>query len=288
MNLNLNLYRYFFVVAKNLSYTKAAEELLVSQPSLSYGVKVLENQIDKKLFNRTSKGIELTEDGKELYEKLDQVFEILGEDDNSNDLKGKITIGTRSLIAMYILPRYFNAFSKLYPDITIEFRLRSSIELQNGIRNGDFSIIIDELGQSDDKINDYLLKEKGLPSIFITSTKNDDIFIDEKYLKNNEILISPINEYSKNLLKKFQFIKTEEVISTPALVSKIIKDNKVGYSNQIVIQNEINNGLIKICETNLELPISNLHISSKKSINNCEKAFIDMMLNYDFKEIDEI
>ena len=52
MNINLNLYKYFYEVAKHDSFTKAAEELMISQPSLSYSVKVLEEQLDYKLFNR--------------------------------------------------------------------------------------------------------------------------------------------------------------------------------------------------------------------------------------------
>ena len=48
LNINLNLYKYFYEVAKYNSYTKAAESLLISQPSLSYSIKVLETQLEKK------------------------------------------------------------------------------------------------------------------------------------------------------------------------------------------------------------------------------------------------
>lgn len=69
MNINLNLYKYFFEVAKRLSYTKAAESLMVSQPSLSYSIKVLEEQLNQKLFRKENNKIILTDYGNMLYEK---------------------------------------------------------------------------------------------------------------------------------------------------------------------------------------------------------------------------
>ena len=64
MNINLNLYKYFYEVAKYNSYTKAANALMISQPSLSYSVKVLENQLNTKLFTKNNNKIQLTESGK--------------------------------------------------------------------------------------------------------------------------------------------------------------------------------------------------------------------------------
>ena len=60
---NLDLYRVFYTVAKNGSLTKAAEELYISQPAVSQSVKQLENQLGVTLFNRTHRGMELSEEG---------------------------------------------------------------------------------------------------------------------------------------------------------------------------------------------------------------------------------
>ena len=60
---NLDLYRVFYVVAKRGSLTKAAEELYISQPAVSQSVKQLENQLGVALFNRTHRGMELSEEG---------------------------------------------------------------------------------------------------------------------------------------------------------------------------------------------------------------------------------
>ena len=56
-NIDLNLFRTFFLVAETGSISKTAEKLFVSQPSISYSIKSLENSLDVKLFNRTGKGV---------------------------------------------------------------------------------------------------------------------------------------------------------------------------------------------------------------------------------------
>ena len=61
MNINLELYKIFYYVAKNKSITRAANELLISQPAISKSIKTLETQMGEKLFIRKSKGVELSE-----------------------------------------------------------------------------------------------------------------------------------------------------------------------------------------------------------------------------------
>ena len=63
-NINLDLLKTFYAVAKNKNITKACEELLVSQSAVSKAIKNIENQLDCKLFIRSKKGVELTKEGK--------------------------------------------------------------------------------------------------------------------------------------------------------------------------------------------------------------------------------
>ena len=76
LDLDLNLYKTFYVVAKNNSFTKASKILFISQPAVTQAIKKLEEQLDIELFKRTSKGIKLTKDGEKVYyyaEKLCQI-----------------------------------------------------------------------------------------------------------------------------------------------------------------------------------------------------------------------
>ena len=97
-NIDLNLCKCFLVVAKSGSISKAAEILYVSQPAISRNIKLLEESLECKLFNRTAKGVELTADAERLmyyfenaYNTMKTGFKLLKD---SNDLlKGQIKIG---------------------------------------------------------------------------------------------------------------------------------------------------------------------------------------------------
>lgn len=64
----------FYIVAKEQSFTKAAEKNLLSQPNLSRTVQGLEETLKLKLINTSNKGVVLTNDGEKLYKQLDQMF----------------------------------------------------------------------------------------------------------------------------------------------------------------------------------------------------------------------
>ena len=67
MNINFEYYKVFYVIAKNKNITKAANELNISQPAISRMLKAMEDQMNTKLFIRKTKGVILTNEGKELY-----------------------------------------------------------------------------------------------------------------------------------------------------------------------------------------------------------------------------
>lgn len=93
---NLDLYRVFNSVAKCGSLTKAAKELYISQPAVSLAVKQLESQLGAALFNRTHRGMELTEIGKLIYEDVNSALNLL------EDAECKITERTTTELSSVI------------------------------------------------------------------------------------------------------------------------------------------------------------------------------------------
>lgn len=87
---NLDLYRVFYTVAKRGSLTRAAEELYISQPAVSQAVKQLENQLGVSLFNRTHRGMELSEEGgKRIIEKVEHALLLLEEAEKALNANGE-------------------------------------------------------------------------------------------------------------------------------------------------------------------------------------------------------
>lgn len=114
MLLELFHLRYFMTVAKYENFSKAAEELYISQPSISKAVLSLEKELDVPLFQRRGKRVQLNEAGMALKRKLEPIMSIL--DNLSKDLK--VVAGhSRSTIVFNVL-----AASSLLPDILLRFK----------------------------------------------------------------------------------------------------------------------------------------------------------------------
>ena len=124
MNIDLELYRVFYVVAKNKHMTKASEELHISQPAISQSIKKLEDGLGGTLFLRSNKGMELTEEGKMFYEYVKGALELINNAENEftafKDLtKGEIKIGCSTTLTKLILINALKEFHKEYPNINI-------------------------------------------------------------------------------------------------------------------------------------------------------------------------
>lgn len=125
MILNLHLLRVFFAVAEQNGFSRAAENLHISQSAVSKAVRELEQQLDLPLIERGvsgGKGIRLTESGKALFEHARGIFalERAAVDDIRARVglhRGSLTIGASTTIASYWLPQFIARFTMLFPDI---------------------------------------------------------------------------------------------------------------------------------------------------------------------------
>ena len=110
MNISLDYYKIFYVVAKSGNITKAANELNISQPAISKCIKLLEQQLCGQLFVRTKRGVNLTEEGKEFYKYIEQAMEFINNAEHKfsemvNLDTGLIKIGiSTTLTKKYLMP----------------------------------------------------------------------------------------------------------------------------------------------------------------------------------------
>ena len=117
MNINLELYKIFYHVALNGSFTRAANELMISQPAISRSIKTLEEQLNITLFVRNHDGITLSKAGKKIFEKVKIAMkQIESIDDDINELEEKynftVSIGTTNNIAKNkCIPNFLCSFT---------------------------------------------------------------------------------------------------------------------------------------------------------------------------------
>jgi DNA-binding transcriptional LysR family regulator len=117
--------RYALSVAKERSFTKAAARLNVSQSAVSEQVRLLEEEIGFSLFRRTSRGIELTEQGRTfLYEAERVAGDLLSLSDTARRLRGApsdtLTVGIGSGMAQMFMPRLFGNLKTILPGVRLE------------------------------------------------------------------------------------------------------------------------------------------------------------------------
>lgn len=141
----------FLEVAKQKSFSKASQQLFISQPAISKHIKNLEEQYATRLFERKGMGIELTDAGKLLLEKITEVKVIQEETEfelsNMKDLlqvKGTLKLGASTTVALYILPKVLSAFHNRYPQIIINLLNRNTEIVLQALLNEEINLGIVE------------------------------------------------------------------------------------------------------------------------------------------------
>lgn len=150
-------YEYVYQVYKEGNFTRAAEKLFISQPSLSAAIKNIEKKVGAELFERTSSGVKPTEVGREYIAAAERIMSVEADFANKiNDIynleTGHITVGGTNYLSSYVLPEVINRFTSLHPKVDVELVEANSSTLNEMIRNERVDIIIDSF---DETINEY-------------------------------------------------------------------------------------------------------------------------------------
>lgn len=124
MTTNLEYFKVFYYVAKFESLTKAAGELSISQPAVSQSLKQLEQALDVTLFQRKSKGVSLTAEGRMLYSYVEKGYEQFEQGVNrlkqmQNLEAGQVHIGASDMTLQFYLLPYLERFHAAYPEIKV-------------------------------------------------------------------------------------------------------------------------------------------------------------------------
>ena len=145
-------HRVFIEVAANLSFSKAAQVLFITQPAISKHIKLLEDQYKVPLFERKGNSILLTEAGKKLNEYLMQAIEIerkveydLSVLSNVSQAEGHLRLGASTTIALYILPSILSGFQREYANVHVQLVNRNSEYILNALLNHEVDIGIIEV-----------------------------------------------------------------------------------------------------------------------------------------------
>lgn len=288
MNIDLELYKDFYVVAKNKHMTRASEELHISQPAISQSIKKLEDQLGGTLFLRSNKGMELTEEGKMFYEYVKGALELISNAENEftsfKDLsKGEIKVGCSTTLTKLILMDALESFHKDYPNININIINGLTSNLINDLKLGKLDFVI--FNESNIKENNlHLEKIKELRQGFVY---NSDYFTDNIRTFNDlnklPLILQSNDSNSRKLLDYIALQEHVKLIPRMEVVSQelISEFANIGLGIGFVIIDLANRNFknLKELKINKTIPNINVYLAMNKSISLtfASKKFIDYL-----------
>lgn len=276
MNVDLELYRVFYAVAKHKHMTKASEELHISQPAISQSIKKLEGQLGGTLFLRSNKGMGLTEEGKMFYEYVKGALELINNAENEftsfKDLsKGEIKIGCSTTLTKLVLMNALKDFHLDYPNININITNDLTSNLINDLKLGKLDFVI---------FNESNIKEANLNLEKIKELKQGFIYNPEFYddninnfedLNNVPLILQKEESNSRKLLDYIALQNNVKLIPKMEVVSQelITEFTNIGLGIGFAIIDLAKRNFKNLKELNInkKIPNINIYLVTNKSVS---------------------
>jgi len=292
MNINLEYYKIFYYVAISESFTKAAEELCISQPAVSQSIRLLEESLGSRLFTRVPKGVRLTPEGEVLFSYIKRGYEYIrmGEKQFRKmlDLEyGEIRIGASDMTLRFYLLPYLERFHEKYPGIKVSvtnaptpdtllllydgkidfgvvsepFLAKPGIQSRRVKKIRDIFVAGGRFGYLRDKILEYKELEK-LPIISLEKNTSTRKYVDE-FLQVNNVILNP------------EF----ELATSDMIVRFALRNLGIGCVVQDFAREAIDSGQLFKLRFDREIPKRNICIitSRQNPISKAATKLLDML-----------
>ena len=284
-DINLNLYRIFYEVAKYENITKAAENIYLSQSAISKAIKRLESELNTKLFIRNKGGVILTDKGKELLYFVEKSHNnlVIAErtmKETENLERGKLSIGMPSNVGTFYLFDKVIDFHNKYPNIEITIVTGGTSKLLSLLDSHEIDFVVDTFPIHDLKDGMEVKELLEVENCFVK--KKNSKFNNIKTNKNLEKypLILPIkgteNRNNLDLYLNKNNINVNNVLNihtSEMILSFTKKDLGIGYLIKNLVDDELEILDIK------GLPKTKIGIVyDKKYLTTAPRRFIQMYI----------
>lgn len=295
--INLELFRVFYTVAKCKSITKAAEELFISQPAVSQAIKSLENQIGGKLFNRVSRGMELTEPGgKEMFEKVKEAIELLDSaEKNFSDMKevasGSVRIAAAANVINFFLIKYIKIFREKYPNVALTFLNGTSKECMELVKEDKADVGFANLPITSGGVT-FTGQTGKVHDVFVASDKFKELFdkeINLGYLSNYPLMMLDSTTMTRSNIDEFlsdhniKLSPDMEFGSVEILTSLAVNGLGIACVPKEYVLNEIESGKLKVLSVTPSLPTRAIGvvINKQKTYGFAVNEFLKILNTYE-------
>ena len=284
MNVDLNMYKTFYLVAKYRSFTKASQELLISQPAVTQTIKKLEDQLNIELFNRSANGkITLTAAGEVVYYYAEKIYNLAVANNTILEHAKSVSfevinIGVPSHIGAFYLAKFLKKFNNRYPSIKFNIINKRSAEMITMLKKRELDVVIDT--NMDDLRDDLIstVKILDLDSCFVCNEKFKNIINKDK-IELDELmrypLILPGETTSNRKMIDYKF-KEKGIILKPLIeansstISKqlIIEGLGIGWMIKEFVQEDIDKHILYELNIDYEQVLTPVSIAYNKKFNH--------------------
>jgi LysR family transcriptional regulator, transcriptional activator of the cysJI operon len=167
----------FVTLVEVKNFTKTAETLLMSQPSVSLHIKKLEEEFQTKLFLRSPKFLKVTLTGEILYDRAKQMITIYEQtrqdiEEHDRSIKGELKIGASFTIGEYILPSLLIDLQEDYPELELQVVIGNTEEIVQAVRlyKVDIGLIEGQTNEKELSVHPFMQDE-----LFIVSSNNHEL-----------------------------------------------------------------------------------------------------------------
>lgn len=267
MNIDLNLYKTFYTVAKYNSFTKAAQELFISQPAVTQSIKKLEDQLNIELFKRTSNGVVLTKAGEIVYFYSQKICDLAIANNEMIEIAKQasfevINVGVPTHIGSFYFISYLTEFNKKNPNVKFNIINKKSDEMIKMLEKRELDIVIDTdiYEYNVDIIDSFKIND--LVGCFVCNSNLNNIIKDKK-LTADELIKYPLilpgkttsNRKSLDKIFEREGVKLDPLIeANSSTISKgiIMQGVGIGWMIKDFVKTELDNRLM--FEINVNVP----------------------------------
>jgi LysR family transcriptional regulator, transcriptional activator of the cysJI operon len=264
----------FRAVAHHLNFSKAAKELMLTQPAVTQQVKALEEQFGVPLFDRTGGRISLTPGGAALVPFAEQ-FKTLSEQalaavaNAYGQHAGELNIGASQTIAQYLMPAFIAAFLQRNPKIRITARSGNSDQMLSALFSGDIQLALLEGLEQRKDVHIEAFMEDHMVLVVPSSHEWAGERVTLQDLKSQPLLTREFGSGSRSVVEQALAaagLKTKELSirmeldSTEGLLNAVEAGLGVTFVSRWAVRNQLALGTLKIAQ------IENLKLSRQFSL----------------------
>lgn len=235
--------KYVYEVYKERSFTKAAQNLYISQPSLSARIKKIEEIIGEPLFDRSTTPLQLTEVGKVYIEAAEEITQIEQRVENYiNDLAGlktgNLAVGASTLFAAYVVPSLITQFNQKFPDVHVQLIEGNTAELEEMLGSNALDFVIDNYHYDSILYNKELYCEENIllavPKHFAVNEELGMYQLSYKNIKNKNYLNQKYPAVPLGRFADLPFIMLTQGNDTRTRGDRLCRN--VGFKPNIVLE----------------------------------------------------